>query len=152
MAREVAMVTALAGLIGCQLMGEVAREALHLPIPGPVIGMFLLAAVLVVVNRKRSPERMAVPPALGQAAAALIGHMGLLFVPAGVGIIAEGGLLRQQWLPIIAALIGSTLLGLAVTGLVMFHVTRRNEQRESAGEHQATHAAIPGLSRKEAQS
>ncbi len=145
------MVTALAGLIGCQLIGEMAREAFRLPIPGPVIGMFLLAALLVVRNRKRPPETTTVPPALGQAAEALIGHMGLLFVPAGVGVIAEGGLLRQQWLPIIAALIGSTLLGLAVTGLVMFRVTRLVERRESAGERrQAEQAAIPGLRRREA--
>jgi putative effector of murein hydrolase LrgA (UPF0299 family) len=59
--------------------------------------------------------------------------MGLLFVPAGVGIIAEAGLLREQWLPIVAGLIGSTILSLAVTGLVMHWTTRpRTETRSAA--------------------
>ncbi len=99
------MPAALLCLIGCQLVGEFVREALHLPIPGPVIGMFLLAGVLAFGRR--------IPRALEQMADGLIGHMGLLFVPAGVGIVAEAGLLRQEWLPIVAALLGSTCLGVA---------------------------------------
>lgn len=121
------MIAGLAALIGCQWLGEVLRQGLHLPIPGPLIGMFLLAAVLVAANRGRA--KTAVPAGLAQAAEALIRHMALLFVPAGVGVIAEGSLLRQQWLSIIAALIGSTVLGIAVTGLVMFRVSRRLERR-----------------------
>jgi holin-like protein len=50
--------------------------------------------------------------------------MGLLFVPAGVGVIVEFGVLRQNWLPILAGLLLSTILGLIVTGLVMHHVSR----------------------------
>jgi holin-like protein len=44
-------------------------------------------------------------------------------VPAGVGIIAELGVLRREWLPILAGLVVSTVLGLIVTGLVMHHVS-----------------------------
>jgi LrgA family len=63
----------------------------------------------------------------------LISHVGLLFVPAGVGVIAEAGLLREEWLPIVAGLIGSTILSLAVTGLVMHWTTRpRTETRSAA--------------------
>ena len=40
------MVNAILRLIGCQLASELMRDATHVPIPGPVIGMFLLAAVL----------------------------------------------------------------------------------------------------------
>jgi holin-like protein len=53
-----------------------------------------------------------------RAAQRLIRHMGLLFVPAGAGVIAETGILRLEWLPIAAGLIRSTLLSLAVIGLV----------------------------------
>ena len=116
------MIAAILLLIACELVGEVAREALSLPIPGPVIGMFLLAAVLSV--RKDRPERPAIPAALGCTAETLINHMGLLFVPAGVGIIAEIGVLRAEWLPIVAGLIGSTVLSLVVTGLVMHWTTK----------------------------
>jgi holin-like protein len=96
----------------------------HLPIPGPVIGMFLLAAALALRAGKTDG---AIPASLDQAAEKLISHMGLLFVPAGVGIIAEAGVLQQQWLSIVAALLGSTVLSIAVTGLVMYWVTRWSE-------------------------
>jgi holin-like protein len=110
-------------LIGCQLIGEVLRAALHAPVPGPVIGMFLLATVLAWRDRGRL-EVDAAPSNLRRASDALIAHMGLLFVPAGVGVIAEGGLLRTEWLPIVAGLIGSTVLGLVVTALVMNRIGR----------------------------
>ena len=119
------MLPAILTLMAFQLVGEAVRDAFSLPIPGPVIGMFLLAAVLVI--RGRRVDR--VPPALEATADTLISHMGLLFVPAGVGIIAEADLLRQQWLPVVAAVVGSTVLSLAVTGLVMHAVLRLSERR-----------------------
>jgi holin-like protein len=117
------MMGALLILIVCEFIGETVRTAFSLGVPGPVIGMFLLAAILAI--RKDKPGRLAIPAELGTAAETLIGHMGLLFVPAGVGIVAEAGLLRQEWLPILAGLVGSTILSLAVTGLVMRWTTRR---------------------------
>lgn len=116
------MIAAFLVLIACELVGEVVRSAFELPIPGPVIGMFCLGGILAF--RKDRPGAPAIPEALGQTAEALISHMGLLFVPAGVGILAEAELLRKEWLPIAAGLIGSTVLSLAVTGLVMHWMTR----------------------------
>ncbi|HEY2132980.1 MAG TPA: CidA/LrgA family protein [Acetobacteraceae bacterium] len=121
------MLVSLAILFGAQLIGEMLRQALHLPLPGPVIGMFLLAAGLVIRDRLRAPESEATPSPLTRTANTLIGNMGLLFVPAGVGVMAELGVLRQDWLPILAALIISTVLGVVVTGLVMHHVSRSVE-------------------------
>ena len=123
------MINALLLLTGFELVGEVAREALNLPVPGPVIGMFFLAAILAF--RRDKPDALAVPDSLGQTAETLIAHMGLLFVPAGVGIIAEAGLLRQEWLPIVAGLIGSTALSLAVTGIVMHWTARISAETQS---------------------
>ncbi|MDD2705170.1 MAG: CidA/LrgA family protein [Acidocella sp.] len=119
------MIEALLTLLGFELLGELLRSTLHLPVPGPVAGMLLLTAALVL--RHRATGTPANPPAetaLDRVSGVLLDHMGLLFVPAGAGIIAEGALLRQEWLPIIAALIGSTVLSLAVTGLVMHHIIR----------------------------
>jgi holin-like protein len=124
------MIVAFLSLIVCELVGEFVRGAFNLPVPGPVMGMFLLAAVLAF--RKDGPDAPAIPDALGQMAETLIGHMGLLFVPAGVGIIAETGLLRQEWLPIAVGLIGSTVLSLAVTGLVMHWTAPRGKVRSPA--------------------
>jgi holin-like protein len=115
---------AFAILVGLQLVGEVLRQTLHLPLPGPLIGMVLLTILLVARGSAGAPAERAVPPSLQSAANGLIVNMGLLFVPAGVGIIAELGVLRREWLSILAGLVVSTVLGLVVTGLVMHHVSR----------------------------
>jgi holin-like protein len=121
-------------LFACQLVGEALREILELPIPGPVIGMFLLAVALCLAERdkKRKASRGDKRLSLERTAETLISNMGLLFVPAGVGIIAEADLLRQEWLPIVAALVGSTLLSILVTGFVMHRVVRRTDKRTAA--------------------
>lgn len=126
------MVAGLFILIICQLLGEGLRQGLHLPVPGPVIGMFLLAAILVIRQLRASPRRAVDDSGpdtpLGRSAQALIGHMGLLFVPAGAGIVAQADLLRTSWLPLAAGLVGSTILSLLVTALVMHKVSRAREQ------------------------
>lgn len=105
------MLPAIAALLVCQLIGEVIARALGLPLPGPVIGMALL--LLVLVLRKEEP------PALGQTCDGLLQHLSLLFVPAGVGVLVYLGLIADQWFAIVAALLGSTVLGLVVTALVL---------------------------------
>lgn len=125
------MLKALLTLIGCQLAGELLRSAFALPVPGPVIGMFMLAAALAFRGTTKTDEN-GFGGTLERTSEALIACMGLLFVPAGVGIIAEADLLRQEWLPIVAALFGSTILGLAVTGLVMHWASRPRKVAASA--------------------
>ena len=123
------MPVAFAILVGCQLIGEVLRRTLHLPLPGPVIGMFLLAAWLVLTGHDQAAGDAAPSSLLNQTATSLIANMGLLFVPAGVGVIAELPVLRKEWLAILAALLISTVLSLVVTGLVMQWVSRAVEAR-----------------------
>lgn len=125
------MPAALMSLIGFELIGEVLRRALHLPLPGPVIGMFLLAAVLLRRRPAQDSRNANKPSDLQRAADTLISNMGLLFVPAGVGIMAEGDLLRHEWLPIIAGVVGSTVLSLIVTALVMHHIVRIAARRQA---------------------
>lgn len=118
------MILAVFTLLGCELAGELLRAALHLPIPGPVIGMLLLAVGLALRDRARGPQAARPPTPLDRTADALLASLGLLFVPAGVGVIAQGALLRQAWLPILGGLLGSTVLSLAVTGYVMHRLSR----------------------------
>jgi holin-like protein len=120
------MIGALFVLLGFELIGEVIRAILHLPVPGPVLGMLLLALLLITRDRGRSADQIEQVPAasLDTVAGQLIANMGLMFVPAGVGVIAEAHLLRSQWPPILGGLVGSTILSLVVTGLIMHHATR----------------------------
>ena len=118
-------------LIGCQLLGESLRREFGLPVPGPVIGMLLLAGILVVLG-ERLPTDVAGERSLDDVAGLLVRHMGLLFVPAGVGIIAEASVLRGAWLPLAAGLVGSTVLSLLASGMVMHRVGRRATARAEA--------------------
>jgi holin-like protein len=99
-------------LLFFQLVGEALGTVAHLPVPGPVLGMALLAAWYIL--RRREPD-----PALQETSNHLLSWLGLLFIPAGVGIIANLALLRSAWLPISIALLGSTLFTLLITGWVM---------------------------------
>lgn len=105
------MLNTFAILLLFQCLGEGLAFALHLPVPGPVIGMLLLFVVLT-----RSTRLMETIEATGTE---LLRHLSLLFVPAGVGIMAAGASVAGHWLALGLALIGSTLLTLAATALVM---------------------------------
>ncbi|NHN87617.1 CidA/LrgA family protein [Acetobacter conturbans] len=114
-------------LILFQLLGSALQMVLHLPVPGPVIGMFLLAAALLWKRKRTQPADRAVSsfdsPALSSLSRALIACLGLLFVPAGVGLVTQLPVLAANALPIAAALFGSTVLGLMVTAFVMHKAT-----------------------------
>jgi putative effector of murein hydrolase LrgA (UPF0299 family) len=110
-------------LLLAQLAGEGLHRVLHLPLPGPVLGMALLAAVLLL--RRREPDAALVKTSNG-----LLAWLGLLFVPAGAGVVANLSLLRSAWLPIVVALLVSTVLTASVTALVMQWLLRRGERVE----------------------
>lgn len=104
-------------LLVCQLAGEVVARMAGLPVPGPVVGMVILFVGLVVKG--------GVPAELERVGTALLSHLSLLFVPAGVGVMIHLGLIADEWLPISAALIASTLVTIAVTAWVMAALGRR---------------------------
>ncbi len=135
------MILGLAVLTGFQLAGEVIRASFSLPLPGPVIGMFLLAIVHGATPAE-STAMSDVRKSLDAVSRALIEHMGLLFVPAGVGIVAAGDLLRHEWLPIVVAILVSTVLGVAVTGWVA-HRLIGTEPRKHAGKPAVTEGEMP---------
>ena len=102
-------------LLGCQLLGETAVRALALPLPGPVLGMLLLFALLQWPASRAS---------VGAAAEALLTHLSLLFVPVGVGVVTHLDLVAAHGLGIVAAIVVSTWAGLAVTALALQALTR----------------------------
>ncbi|MGF1649731.1 MAG: CidA/LrgA family protein [Hyphomicrobiaceae bacterium] len=100
----------------CQLAGELTVVGLALPLPGPVVGMVILLTILLV--------RGAIPEPIAKAGDGLLANLLLLFVPAGVGIMLHAPLLAQDWVALSASLIGSTLLTIAVTALLMQRLSR----------------------------
>jgi holin-like protein len=105
------MIGTLATLLVFQSLGEGLAYALSLPIPGPVIGMVLLLGYLMM--KEDAVARLA-PTSME-----LLRHLSLLFVPAGVGIMVHARLIAAEWLPIVVALVVSTVISIAVTALVV---------------------------------
>jgi putative effector of murein hydrolase LrgA (UPF0299 family) len=111
------MIQAFAILLGFQLGGEVIVRALHIGIPGPVVGMTMLAIGCVASLKLRQ--------ACEKAAATLLANLSLLFLPAAVGVVQFLPLLQKQGLALGIAILVSTALAIAVTALTFRFVVHR---------------------------
>lgn len=111
------MILALTLLLACQLAGEALARLFALPVPGPVIGL----ALLFIGLRWRPSAALEGRP-LATVAGVLLAHLSLLFVPAGTGIVRHAGSLLAHGPGLLAALLGSTALTLAVTAFVFVKV------------------------------
>ena len=110
------MIIGIAALLVCQLIGEITVRSLGLPLPGPVVGMMLLVAAIALrsaLTRKDAIAAHGNPVA--HVADSLLGNLGLLFVPAGVGVVQYLDLIAANGAAIGAAILGSTLLALVAT-------------------------------------
>lgn len=78
------MLRGIAALLLFQLIGESLVFLTKLPVPGPVVGLVLLFAALQLGRRLGQAPFAQVEGA----ANALLSNLGLLFVPAGVGVVS----------------------------------------------------------------
>ncbi|MDL4864596.1 CidA/LrgA family protein [Halomonas elongata] len=113
------LIMGMSMLLACQMLGELVTRGLTLPVPGPVIGMVILLAALIVRGK--------VPSSLRMTGEGLLRYLTLLFVPAGVGLMVHGALIGADLLPIVVTLVGSTAVTLAVTAWVLSRLQRRGE-------------------------
>jgi len=94
-----------------QGMGELISKFFIPDIPGPVIGLLLLLSFLVIKGEVNQP--------LGMVADTFRQHLGLLFVPASVGVVLFLPDLKTHGLAVTLALLVSVVLTIAVTALVL---------------------------------
>lgn len=119
-------------LLACQLVGDLLARGLSLPLPGPVIGIVLLAALLFTAQHfPRYSAR--ITPNVEKASDALLAHLGLFFVPAGVGVSAHFDLVLADGLPLALTLLLSTLATLIVTVWVFILARLISTGRRHAG-------------------
>jgi holin-like protein len=106
----IAMLEQIARVMFWLCVGEIALRSGLLPLPAPVTGLILLYAELSVRGK--------LPDDLGVLADRLLQFLGMLFVPAGVGVIAYLDIFKAEATPILAAVIGGTAITLFVTAIV----------------------------------
>jgi putative effector of murein hydrolase LrgA (UPF0299 family) len=109
-------------LLSCQLVGELLVQIAGVTVPGPVVGLVLFALWLSALGRRRTTSE-------SRFAEALLEHLQLFFVPAGVGVVAYLDTLGAHALPIVVGLVGSWLVALAVTGWIAAATGRRSRRR-----------------------
>ncbi len=117
------MIEALLMLLACQMVGEALVLSLHLPVPGPVLGMVLMFCALLLRGRKAGTSKD-VPLELEKVSDTLLQNLSLLFVPAAVGIIQHFDLLKSFGLGILVTLLVSTIITLGATALIFEHLSR----------------------------
>ncbi len=117
------MIHGLLQLLIFQSLGEVISAFLIPFIPGPVVGLVLLLAFLGL--------RGQVPQAMDQVGSTILQHLGLLFVPASVGVVMFWPLLREHVWAVSAALI----LSVVVTVFVTAWVLKRLAEPRAGDEH-----------------
>lgn len=110
------MLHALIVILVSQLAGETVTRSLGLPLPGPVLGMLLLLAAFAAFPRLVDTVR--------GTATGILGHLSLLFVPAGVGVVGHVDQLGAQGGPLLLAVVLSTFLAIAVGALTFVAVAR----------------------------
>jgi holin-like protein len=100
-------------------LGEVLSKISHLPIPGSVIGMFLLfgalMAGLVKVEQMESTAKF------------LLENLSVFFLPATLGIMNYFNVLGQFWWQLLLILGGTTIVVQIIVGHTVQFVKRKFE-------------------------
>jgi holin-like protein len=105
-----------AWLLVLQSAGELLSRGLHLPFPGPVVGLVLLLIALTLP---------AVREPVGACADFLLSHLSLLFVPVGVGVMTHLDLVSEYGGRMLIVIVLSTWIGLAITALTLRALMKR---------------------------
>jgi holin-like protein len=92
------------------LMGEFVAHLLSWPVPGSVVGMILLFITLLL--------RGGISTDLKASSNEILPYLPLFIVPASVGIVNFMGILQQQGLALLTAILVSLLVGIPVCGLL----------------------------------
>jgi holin-like protein len=104
-------------------LGEVLHFFLPLPIPASIYGLLLMLAGLCSGVIKLSSVK--------ETGKFLVEIMPVMFIPAGVGLLDTWGILKPVWLPVVFITLSTTVLVMAVSGLVSQWVVRRKEGGEA---------------------
>ena len=94
-----------------QLVGEMVQKYFTLTVPGPVIGLVLLLLAMLASDRIGNKPAAQLKQNLTVTAETLLGHLPLLFVPIGVGVVMHITLLEDQ----LAAVLGVVFIGTVLT-------------------------------------
>ena len=105
------MIPGLVQILLWQGLGELVSHFLIPILPGPVLGLILLLVFLFLKGHANS-SLLVISDAFSQ-------HLGLLFIPAAVGVILFLPQLKAHALAVITALVVSVVLTITTTAIIL---------------------------------
>ena len=95
-------------IFGFSFIGNVISNVFRLPVPGSILGMILLfLALQFKILQFRHVD---------EAGSFLINNMTILFLPAGVGIMAKWNLISHFWAQILLIVVGALIINMLILG------------------------------------
>ena len=116
------MISGLVQILLFQSLGELVSKFALSFLPGPVIGLVLLLAWLVI--------RKDINQSLAFVSDGFSKYLGILFVPAAVGVVLFLPQLKANAVPIIGALVGSVIFTIACSALVLKLLDKKSNRHE----------------------
>lgn len=118
-------------LLGVWLAGELLSCGLGLPIPGNVIGMFLMLILLGAGVVKVAH--------IAEITGFFLDNLSFFFIPGAVALVVYFSEIRDQLLPILGSLVASSILVFLVTGysveaLLKWTRARRKKREGDTGD------------------
>lgn len=104
-------------LLAIIFIGEMLNRILKIPIPGSVLGMIILLIALLTGIIKLSQ--------IEEVSNFLLDHLAFFFIPAGVGLLSVLGVIKGSWYLILIVAFLTTIIVMAVTGLLVQFLKRR---------------------------
>jgi holin-like protein len=112
------MIPGLVQILLWQGLGELVSHFFLPIIPGPVLGLIFLLIFLIVKGQVNSSLAL-VSDAFSQ-------HLGVLFIPAAVGVILFLPQLKAHALAVVSALLVSVVLTIVVTAIVLRFIAKKD--------------------------
>jgi holin-like protein len=110
-----------------QLVGEMVQKYFALTVPGPVIGLVLLLLAMLISDRIGNKPAAQLKQNLALTAETLLGHLPLLFVPIGVGVVMHITLLEGQLAAVLGVVFIGTVLTVGFSALLMEKLQGRGD-------------------------
>ncbi len=109
-------------ILAISFVGEALKYFLPLPIPASIYGMVLLFILLLTGVVKLDDVQ--------DVGKFLIEIMPVMFIPAGVGLMASWGVLKPMLVPVVVIIVVSLVLVMGISGRITQRVIRHNQKKE----------------------
>lgn len=108
-------------IIGVLVLGELTSWLTGGFVPGNIFGMIIM---FIALETKLIKE-----DSVATVCNVLTKNMALMFLPAGVGLMAAYEIIADNWLSIVLNITVTTLLVMAVVGLIVEHNRKKEDKK-----------------------